>query len=299
MLRDVPQAIAGLIAADPAAAAPQLSALNELLSGQDAAVRFSAACALAGTQLGQDPRISEILSEKLKGTDVVYFLPTVEALAKAGPKAASFVPALVELAKNTPQDYLRADYLRAVAAIDPSAADSQPEVAKVVAQDAQARDLAAKFEAESADFNELVAALKFPRHAVAAAVRLQEMGVAANAATPALLKALEGKDEASRDQIMEAISRIDPKLEVQRVDARTVSDAVMHAEISLGDKGNDNDNPVTQFIMDKRKFSTWWTRDELIAVGTRLSAMDRTAYAAFAEKVLEAYPGLRGQLPSR
>jgi hypothetical protein len=126
---------------------------------------------------------------------------------------------------------------------------------------------------------------------------LGELGLAASNTAPALVQALEGQDEAVRDKILEAIGRVNPNLQIERIDARTIANAVINAEISLGDRGDNFNDPVTAFIMDKRKFSSWWTRPEVVSVATKLAKLDPQAYAAFAEKVLESYPELRPEMP--
>lgn len=297
LVRFVPQAIAKLLAQYPQAGAPAVTALKELLDSPDDAARFMSATALAGTHLTQDPRVADVLRQTLTSGNTTRALSTAEALANAGPAAAPFAPALLELAQSTTEPHLRAEYLRAAAAIQPEVVQQQEEVAAVLARDALARELESKLERESATLDDLVTALALPQFTTTAAVRLGELGLAASNAVPVMVKALEGQDEAARDKILEAIHRVEPNTPIERIDAETTSAAVIHAEISLGDRVHNHADPATQFLLDKRKYSTWWTRPELITVAQQLARLDPGAYRAFAEKVLGNYPELKAELP--
>jgi hypothetical protein len=297
LTRYLPQAITELLRQDPQAAAPAVTRLQGFLDSPDSAARFMSACALAGTYLDRDPRIGAVLNEALASSDTTQVLSAAEALAKAGPAAKGFAPALLQLAQTVPEKHLRAEYLRAAAAIAPELSGAQPAVAAVLAQDAQARELRRKMETESATQDELMAALALPQFSTMAAVRLGELGLAASNAAPAMVKALEGHDEAARDKIVEALTRVNPNFSVERIDAPTVTHAVIEAEISLGDRVHNHSDPAVQFLLDKRKFSTWWTRGELISVAGQLAKLDAKAYAAFLDKILQSYPDLRSELP--
>lgn len=288
--------IAEVIKADPLGSAGAVKTLTGLLSSPDDHVRFSAACALATSQIGTDPRVSEMLAARLSKYDDVGTMMSVEALSKAGAKAEAFVPALLQLAKTTSEEYLRRDALRAVAAIQPSAAENIPEVREVMAADSTSRDIGTKLDKHSANLNELLGALNLPQYSTLAASQIGDLGPNAAQAVPALLHSLEGKDEDARDKILDAIFKINPQTQIDKVDSKTMTDAMMWAEISLGDRGNNFQDPVTKLVMERRRFSTWWTRDEVAGFAKKLSALDPTIGQQFIDKVIEKEPSMRQQL---
>jgi len=222
-------------------------------------------------------------------------------LAKAGKKAAVFVPSLLELAQkphagSMGEDLLRKDVLRAVGKIQPSAVDSIPEVIQVIAGDAAARELTAKLNDGSATFNDLVAALKLPQQTISAASQLGELGTAASKAIPAMIQALSGMDEDQRERIVEAIHRIDPQFPIERVDESTMRDAMLEARIAVESKTTNPGDPLKLLVYDHAKFTTWWTRAEVLSFARQLASRDTDVHRAFVSKVLEGDPSLRDSL---
>lgn len=289
--RYVPQAIADIIAADPAASAPAISALQELLSSSDEKLRFSAASALATSKL-DDPRVAEALAKPLTNSDNFATRLSVEALAKAGPKAAQFLPALLDVAKSTSDEYLRRDTFRAIAAIQPDATQLDPDVARFVATDASERELGERLENGGASIDDLMAALRLPQYATKAADRIGELGSFGSKALAGLREALEGKDEDARNRILDAIHKVAPDTKIERVDSKTMSDAMISTDVSLGARGNDYQDPVTKLVMERRAFNTWWTRDEVVSFAKRLNALDPTVARVFVSNVTERDPSM-------
>jgi RNA polymerase sigma factor (sigma-70 family) len=296
--RCLPQGIADLLASNPQAAAAIVPTIASNLSSPDEQVRLSAACALVTSRL-EDPRVSKLLKDSLAPGDPFQERLAMEALAKAGPKAAEFVPDLLELAKNTTDSYLRKDTLRAIATIQPAAAGNTPEVAQVLADDSAAQDLGNKLSKNGASVDDLLGALRLPQYSAKAAAQLADLGPAAAKALPALAESLDGKDEDARDKIVQAMLKIDPATRIERVDGRVTADAVMSAEIALGARGNDYQDPLTKLLMERRAFSTWWTRDEVVSFAKKLNAMDPAISQAFVDKVVEKDPGMRAALVPR
>jgi RNA polymerase sigma factor (sigma-70 family) len=300
MRRFIPQAISDLIARDPMAAEASLGALEKLLSHPDSQVRLSAAGALAPTRLAQVPGIGETLREALAGSesqfDSLSVLCVAESLAGAGEKAAAFVPALLKLAKQAPNEYVRADVLRAVAKIQPNTAELPPEVSHVLATDTLARDLSARLGSGIASMEDLVGLLRLDQQTVTAASKLGELGPAAASAIPVMLQALQGKEEDQRDRIVDAIHKINPEVRVDRVEARAVMDSVIEATVLSGERAHDQNDPLGKLLLEWRMFSTWRTRDEVAAFAKKLAAADATAHSAFVARITQADPTLRDAL---
>jgi hypothetical protein len=293
--RFIPQAIADVIASDPQGSALAITALQGLLSSTDESMRLNAACALATSQL-DDPRVASSLGNALTNLDSLTTRMSVEALQKAGPKAASFLPALLDFAKNTTDDYLRKDTLRAVAAIQPDIGDNHPEVASVVAVDARERELGEKLQNGGASIDDLMAALRVPRYSTLAAVRIGELGAFGAQALPLLRSALEGRDEDARDQIVQAIQKVAPDTKIERVEAKAMMDAIIGTELSLGARGDNYEDPVTKLIMERRAFSTWWTRDEVVSFAKRLNTLEPSVAQTFVSNVTERDPAMTDYL---
>lgn len=298
LIRYVPQAIARLLVQNPPQAAAAQTSLERLLGSKDESIRFAAASALAGTRVDRDARVGRILREALRPGNPARALASAEALANAGPKAAALAPALMDLVGQTPEEYLRLEFLRAAAAIQPSLVQAKPELAAVLADDREGRELGQKLEADSVRVEDLLRALRFPQHATLAAFRLAELGPAARTAVPALIKALQGQDEESRDEIAEAINEIAPEVKIERVAAAVVAEALLTAERTLGSRANNPQDPATRLILEARTVWTWWTREEAVAFGVKLSALDAAAYNAYGSKLLEFHPELRPAPPA-
>ncbi len=290
----VPQAIAELMARDPESTAASVVSLENLLAHEDKNVRLAAACALARQRVDQDSRVSDLLRSTLTSPDSSLNHLGVDTLSKVGSKASAFVPALLDLAKNTSEDYLRTEAWRAVGTIQPSMAETLPDVARVLADDASARDLKVKVTSGTASFDDLVAALRLPHHQslLTAAARLGEMGPVARGAIPVLLQSLTDKSEEDRERIVEAIRKIDPEVQIQRVNEQTITAAMFEARIALGGR---NDS-VNQFVMNHAAQQTWWTRDEVLTFAKELASRDDTIFRAFARKLAERAPDLRESL---
>ena len=299
MRRFLPLTIAEVYSKEPEAATAWLPGLTSLLDDADPKVRFGAACALIRTSAGQDPRIMEAIGAGLKGKDEIDCLLASETLAAVGDRARPFVPALLDYAKSTPDQNLRSEALRAVGRIQPELRAEMPELDQVMRQDAQSAQLTEKFETGSATVEDVVKGLQDPRLALTSASRLGDLGPAAASAVPNLLQALWGKNEDDRDQIVQAIHKIDPTVKVERVSPETVMNGVVVAQSELDAKPKASQNPELQvLLLEQRKFSTWYTRPELIDLARQLAARDPDIYRAFVKAVIEKDPTLAESLQS-
>jgi hypothetical protein len=225
-------------------------------------------------------------------------------LSQAGPAAASFIPALLDFAGNTSDDYLRKDALRAAGAIQPALAQTNSDVAQVLVDDATARDLGSKLNNNTATIGDLLAAVRLPQYSIQAAAQLGDLGSEAAQSFPAHLQSLDGRDEVAREKIVEAIYRIDPQVQINRVDAQTIDRAIIEADMNLGAGGTNYADPVTSLIMQRRAYRTWWTRDEVVSYARKVSAMDPNIGHVCIDKVIEGDPSMRspllaGTMPSR
>jgi hypothetical protein len=137
-----------------------------------------------------------------------------------------------------------------------------------------------------------MAALRVPRYATLAATRIGELGSFGAKAVPLLREALEGRDEDARDQIVQAIQRVAPETKIERVEAKTMTEAIMGTEISLGARGDNYEDPVTKLVMERRAFSTWWTREEVISFAKRLNALEPSVARTFVSNVTERDPSI-------
>jgi RNA polymerase sigma factor (sigma-70 family) len=295
MRRYLPQAIADVISEHPEDTVSSVAALERLLEHPEESIRFSAAAALVTARL-QDERVSEALGNALANPDSFEAGSAVEALAKAGSSANAFVPALLDLAQNTRQKYVRTNALRVAASIQPGLLEARPDVAQVMAADAFLQDVNARLNSGAASLEDLMTALRFPQHALTAASQLGDLGPAAHEAVPSLLGALQGKDEETRERILEFIYRIDPLARLERVEAPTIMHGVLAADLILGDRSHDHQDPITKIILEGRMHLTWWTKAELVSFAKKLAGLDPAVHRGFVEGILEKDPALRDVL---
>ncbi len=297
MRRYLPLTIAEVYAKEPEAAATWLPGLVSLLNDADPKVRFGAACALIRTPAGPDPRIMELIGAGLKGKDTTDCLLAAETLAAVGDRAKPLVPALLDYAKSTPDQNLRSEALRAVGRIQPELRTEMPELDQVMRKDAQSAQLTEKFETGSAGLEDMVKGMEDPRLALNSASRLGDLGPAAASAVPNLLKVLWGKNEDDREQIVQAIHKVDPTVKIERVSSEAVMNGVIAAVSELDGKPEAQQSPeLQQLLLEHRKYSTWYTRSELIDLARQLAVRDPDVYRAFVKAIIEKDPALADSL---
>ena len=120
------------------------------------------------------------------------------------------------------------------------------------------------------------------------------MGAAAQSAVPDMLKALWGRDQQSRDQILEAIHKIDPQVTVSRVDGHAVMTGVILARDAIRGKPATPQNKMLDSSLEQLMANqTWYTREELTDFATKLAAKDQDTYRAFVKGILEDDPSLK------
>lgn len=225
--------ISELLQRDPTGTAPFAPAIEKLLDAPDQNTRSFSALALLQSRGTQDPRIIEEIQKLFAGPgdpqDRVYRVYAVGVLKDVGPAAKPLIPDLLSYAGSV-TDVGSATYAyAAIAAIDPGMAQLVPQVARALEEQSSGEQWAQKWKSGSYTDDDLLAALKLPSQALTAAAHLGEKGSSAQNAVPQMLAALEGKDEDTRDAILEAIHKIDPQVVVSKVSADTFLAGVAYA----------------------------------------------------------------------
>jgi len=80
------------------------------------------------------------------------------------------------------------------------------------------------------------------------------------------------------------------------VDEPTMRNAMLEARIAVDSKSTNPDDPLRLLVYDHAKFTTWWTRDEVVSFARQLASRDAAVHRAFVLKVLEGDPSLRDSL---
>jgi hypothetical protein len=295
--RYIPEKIADLLQ-QSAAAASYVAPLEHLLDDPRAQVRFEAACALAKYEAANNPKIFAELTAGLQSSDNFMQLMALETSQKLGPDAVPMFQVVSNYAGSA-TDLMRDVAFKTLGKIDPNLRYSLPDVDQALKKDEDLEAWNEKGRLGTRSYDDLVAALKDSRLASPAAQQLGEMGPSASAAVPELITALAGQDEASRDQIMEAIHQIDPKAKVFKVDTKTIADAAMAADLWTMQSVDAKPDDALKTILRKAESlnSRWWTRQELTNLVDRIAALDPKACRAFAAKAIEKDPALKDILP--
>jgi HEAT repeat protein len=204
----------GRIGPEAKTAAPRLAAA---LKDKEAAVRIHAALALRQTD-GRDDGLP-VLTEALKAKEAHVREQACLALSGFGGKAASAVPALVELALRDATPKVRSSAAEALGKIGPPADVFDRLGAALKDEDEQVRlsvALALWGKGKASLRADLVtvatAALKSQSASIRkrAAVVLGEFGAEAREAVPALVEALRESDATVRQAAAAALRRVDP-----------------------------------------------------------------------------------------
>jgi RNA polymerase sigma factor (sigma-70 family) len=292
--RYIPGAVADLLQRNPDAAA-YAGKFESLLDDSRPEVRFEAACALARYEAGSNPKIFFELTAGLQSGDNLMPLMALETLQTLGPAAEPMMPAVSNYA-NASVDLMREIAFRTLGRIDNNLRYTLPEVDQALKED---ESLAAWNQQAMGrrSYDDLLAALKDPRLAPAAAKELGAMGPSAAAALPDLLAALAGQDEASRDRIVEAIQGIDPNVTISKVNAKTIADAALAAHLTLMEEANTNTALAELLRQATSRTSRWCTRQELTNLVDQLAALDAETCRRFVAKAVELDPSLKDVLP--
>lgn len=297
----LPLAIRHVYQRNPKATAPYLTELVGVLEGAtDPLTQFGAACALLGTPPGVDPRVIEIIRNGLhEGLDAPPFdqrrsnVPiAIKNARDAGDMAKPLIPDLLEVARLSSEAEHRNAALLAVGRIQPELRADLPELDQALVQDEEKRRVRESVSEDSATHEDLLQALRDPLAAVPAATILGEAGLNLPEVVPALIAALAEKDEDSRDQIVEAIYKIDPQVEIKRVPDEVVRDGLEWAHLMLAPRHFSEKDNVTRLLLHQNIYTTWRTREELLDLVKNLAASDVPIARAFVKGLAEKDPGL-------
>lgn len=317
LIRYLPEQIARTIKQNPEGMKPQLGPVEALLQHEDPPARFSAACALAELRGAQDPDILKGLAAGLVVSDryrlrpeatddkgeVVRHIMAVETLQRMGPAAKAVLPELQTFVQLTPDSVIREAALRAIAAIDAEAGRSDPEVHSVLTRDDQRNALLDRLEAGTWSTEDLLQGLQEPATTTLAASRLAALGPSAKGSLPDLQRALAGKDEATRDEILEAIKQIDPDYVVPRVSREPLSRGALAAQLELElqrSHGEVDDAAAksVQGLIDRFRMgnTSWYTQSELAEFKEELQKRNPRIWNVFLAKASEVDPSLESVL---
>lgn len=315
LIRYLPESIARAIQRDPEAMKPHLGPVEGLLHHEDSAVRFSAACALAELRGPQDPQILKTLAAGLAVSDedgrpseatgeAVRHLMAIETLQRMGPAAKAVLQELKAFANTTPDPVIREVALRAIGTIDPEAVAKHAEVHAVISKDEQRNSLFERLQAGTFSSEDLSQGLKEPFTTRLAASVLGELGPGAQSSLPELDKALAGKDEATREEILAAMRKIDPNHVVERVDRTPVAQGALAAQIELETQRSQGElNTATaaslEQLIDRFRIgnTSWYTRGEVAEFAEQLQKANPVLWNVFVAKATEVDSEFTKALP--
>jgi RNA polymerase sigma factor (sigma-70 family) len=317
LIRYLPEQIARAIKQDPEGMKPQLGPVESLLHHEDPATRFSAACALAELRGAQDPDILKGLAAGLAvsdryrlhpeapddGGEGLRHLMAVETLQRMGPAAKAVLPELQNFVQLAPDSVIRGSALRAIGAIDAEVGQSDPAVHSVLTADDQRNTLRERLQAGTWSSEDLLQGLQEPATTTLAASRLAALGPNAKGSLPDLQRALAGKDEATRDEILEAIKQIDSEYVVPRVSGEPVARGAVAAQLELElqrSQGEVDDTAAksVEGLIDRFRMgnTSWYTQSELAEFKQELQKRNPRIWNAFLAKASEVDPSLESVL---
>ena len=280
----VPEAVAGLIEANPQAAKPYLASVENLLDDSNPDIRFRAALALIKSEGTNNPKIFTSLHELFQRPNnrlsEYYKNYAVGILGDVGPAAQPLVPDLLEFAKSATEIGVQQAAYDAVAKIEPDSSSQNDDVAKALKQQQDAKTWEEKWKSGSYSIDDLRAALKDPNQALIAANHLAEMGTNAHAAAPDMLRALWGKDEDTRNKILEDIHKVDPRVVVTKISMDSVSTGGLHEFLDKQSPTQKN-KMLQQDVVTLELFSGWCLPEELADFTNKLAQQNQDAYKVF------------------
>lgn len=284
-----------LIDTDPSLKGPMVTQLEQRLQDLNPKVRIITATALLRTGAGNEADLFTTIRQDLTQGDSISYSIAASTLSRIGSRAQPLADQLLEYARlPSTQNFQRRELLDAVARIDPTLTDTNPDVDQTVREIRTVQALKEALAAPNPSLAQLEQALQHPELVLPSATKLAELGPAATHAITALKGALEGRLPNEREQIVQAIQTIDPTQAIERIDAKVIMEAYLHAEAHAGTQSDPDKNAQWDQIMDKgRAFFTWNTPEEAAAAFHRLNRLDTNAAAAFKKKILEANPDLR------
>ncbi len=233
LLRYLPEAITKTIETDPAGAAPFLPSLEALLTSSDSGLRFEAACALAKHEAARNPQILPVLVAGLMSQNNLQQLMALETLQRIGPVAEPALQAILDFGDATTDKVMKDVAFKAIGKIKTDLRSTLPEVEQALQREERIANWHAKLMSESHTYQDLLDGLKDPMLSAPAARKLGEMGASAQDSIPNLVAALSGQDQTKRQQIVEAIYKIDPTVEIKKVNSRVIANAAKMARLTL------------------------------------------------------------------
>jgi RNA polymerase sigma factor (sigma-70 family) len=281
----VPEAIAGLIEANPQAEKPYLASVENLLDDSDPDIRFRAALALIKSEGTNNPKIftslHELFQRPNKDRHGEYYKDIAAGiLGDVGPTAQPLVPDLLEFAKSASEIGVQEAVYSAVAKIEPDSSSRNPDVAKALKQQEDYKMWEEKWKSGSYSFDDLRAALKDPNQALIAANHLAEMGARAKDAVPDMVKALWSKDEDTRNKILEDIHKIDPQVTVTKISMTSINTGNVH-EVLDKQPDTQQNKILKEDLITLELFSGWCLPEELAAFTNKLAQQNQDAYKVF------------------
>jgi hypothetical protein len=282
--KQLTQAVRDLGLAHPEALKPFTSAILGLLDHPESRIQLRAAATLIGWPEGNDPRVVERLRIALGASDFEA-LVAIDAARAGGEHAQALVPDLLRYAEAA-EDSRR-----------PDLGETHPGVAGEQARTAESERIRSRMQSPTRTFEDLVAGLRDPASAVTAANALADWGPSAIDTLSGMRAALAGMDEDSRDRVVEAMRRIDPTVQVERVPADTVFSGVVHAASALPENLSDAaSRRANERVDEYQMFRTWRTPEELESLVRQLSTDANPVAEAFLRGIAEKDPELATRL---
>ena len=296
--RVLSESVRNLLRTHPDAAGAWTPEVIALLDDSNPRVRLRAASALMGTPDGGDPRVVETLRSGL-GAGEVEALLAIEAAKAGADRSQGLIPDLKAYADTAERPHLKSLALKAIAAIDANAGETLPEVAAEQARAASSEAIRSRVNSATRTFDDLVAGLREPAVAEIAATALADWGAGAASALPALRAALAGRDEESRDRIVDAMRKIDPSVQVERVPFDTVLHGVVFGGSEIPDGTKDPGlREADRWMEEFRMHSTWFTPEELADLARRLGDRAPAVAEAFLRGIADKDTVLAARLRS-
>jgi RNA polymerase sigma factor (sigma-70 family) len=280
----VPEAVAGVIEDNPQAAKPYLSSVESLLDDSDPDVRFRAALSLIKSEGTNNPKIFSSLHELFQRPNnrlsEYYKQLAAGVLGDAGRAAQPLVPDLLHFAKTASEIGVQEVVYHSIANIEPGLSSQNEEVAKVLKEQEEAKMWQDKWRSGTYSFDDLRAALKDQAQAETAADHLAEMGTNAIEAVPDMMKALWGKDEDTRNKILEDIHKVDPQVVVTKIVMANIIFGNLDEFLNKQPPTQQN-KILEQDVLMREGVSGWCLPEEFSDFTNKLAQQNQDAYTVF------------------
>jgi RNA polymerase sigma factor (sigma-70 family) len=280
----VPEAIAGVIETNPLAAQPYLASVENLLDDSNPDIRFRAALALIKFEGTNNPKIfislHELFQRPNNHLSEYYKNYAAATLGNVGPAAQPLVPDLLDFAKSATEIGVQEAVYDSVARIEPDASSQNEDVAKALKEQEDAKMWAEKWKSGTYSIDDLRTALKDQYQAFTAANHLARMGTNAIEAVPDMIRALWGKDEDTRNKILEDIYKVDPRAVVTKISMTDINTGNLH-EFLDKQPPTQQIKMLQQDVVTLELFSGWCLPEELADFTNKLAQQNQDAYKVF------------------